>query len=158
MIHVVFLLKKMLSQDWAFYNLLVCLIPWFICRSSHTFRFRSNPLVILVLCIKHFGNTLLRNETLFTLLCDNFVQEAVLHMSLLVYVWGCFACMDVCASLLGVPNRGQRMVSGPLELKFQKIVIYHVGSENWTGILWRGANVLNCCHLSSLLNTFFRCF
>lgn len=137
-------------SDWAFYNLLVCLILWFICQCIHTFRFRLNPLVILVLCIKHFGNTLLRNETFFTLLCDDFVQEAVLYIiiSLCVGLFCLHGCMCIFTCMPGMPKRGQRMVSGPLELKFQKIVINHVGSGNWTGILWRGADVLNCCHLS----------
>lgn len=100
MIHVVMLLKKMLSEDWAFYNLLVCLIPWFICQCIHTLGFRLNLFVILVLCIKHFGNTLLRNETFFILLCDNFVQEAVLYMLLLVFVGTVLpAWMFVCLHL-----------------------------------------------------------
>jgi hypothetical protein len=98
------------------------------------------------------------------LLHENFVQEVALYASLLFYL--CVGVLSACIYVHHmmhaclVPKRGQKMVSGFLELKLQKIriwtnqypqkiEIHHVGPGTQTRSSGGAANALNCWVIST---------
>ena len=48
----------------------------------------------------------------------------------MIYVYGCFACMYVCVSLVRLVLAEVREGTSPLELELQIIVRHHVGARN----------------------------
>lgn len=55
------------------------------------------------------------------------------HLKRFIYlkiVYGCSACMYVCATHVCSACRGQKRESDPLDLEFQMVVTDHVGAGN----------------------------
>lgn len=52
------------------------------------------------------------------------------HLLFLVYVYGCFACMNVCATCASTARAGWKTASDTLELELRKIISCHVGVRN----------------------------
>lgn len=52
------------------------------------------------------------------------------HLLFLVYVYGCFACRNVCITCASIARAGWKMASDALELELQKIVSCHMGVRN----------------------------
>ena len=66
-------------------------------------------------------------------------------------MYECFTFMYVCALHVYSTHRNQKRASDPLELELQTVMSCPTRARNWTEVLWKSSQSLNCWLMSPTL-------